>query len=382
MRLQLSIALAAILVGGVAPPALGDGSLSMRGVYYKERSTRVMQPMLDGMFEVGSRGLVTGHMLVDAITSASASSGAAEAEPFTERRYEAGLGYAHELDGPEDTIIDVIRVAGEGKFSKEPDYRSFYAGARVEAELAQKNAVVSVGGGVAFDKLNNEGLQSAMGGPELLCDNNDPTSLAKACPLNTYALFTSASHLLSKDALISISFDIAKNSGFTSNPYRTAITATGPVQEKHPNERLRQAFAISGRYFVTESKTAFIGAYRYYRDDWKIHAHTPELRIVQEVGPSAEASVRYRYYWQDDAYFWREHYGDAMDLTYVTDDPKMEPYDGHLLEAKLGILGETFGLEDRWGGARLEGILEYIIQHNRFGNAVVAHVAITVPFDY
>ena len=379
MRLQLSVAVAVLLGAGVAQ---ADGTLSMRGVYYKERSTRVIQPMLDGMFEVGSRGLLTGHMLVDAITSASASSGAAMAEPFTERRLEAGLGYAHELEGPDDTILDVIRVAGEGKISNEPDYRSVYVGARVEAELAQKNAVVSLGGGLSLDKLNNEGLQSAMGGPELLCDNDDPTSLATECSLNTYALFTSASHLLSKDALIAVSYDIAKNSGFTSNPYRQAITATGPVQEKHPNERLRQAVAISARYFLTPTKTAFIGSYRYYFDDWKIHAHTPELRVIQEIGPTAEASVRYRYYRQDDAYFWRMRYGDAMDLTYVTDDPKMAPYDGHLMEAKLGILGETFGLEGRWGGTRVEGILEYIIQHNRFGNAVVAHVAITVPFEY
>jgi hypothetical protein len=379
MRLQLTVAVAAL---GAATTAHADGALSMRGVYYKERSTRVMQPMLDAMFEVGSRGLVTGHFLVDAITSASASSGAETAKPFDEYRVEGGVGYAHELDGPDGTIIDVIRVGGEGKISSEPDYRSIYVGARVEAELAQKNAIVSLGVGGSFDKLNNEGLQSAMGGPELLCDNNDPMSLAKSCPLNTYALFTSFSHLLSRDAMIGISYDIAKNSGFTSNPYRTAITATGPVQEKHPNERLRQAFAISARYFVMPTKTALIGAYRYYRDDWKIHAHTPELRVIQEVTPRAEASFRYRYYWQDDAFFWRERYGDAMDLTYVTDDPKMEPYDGHLLEAKLGVVGEAFGLEGRWGGARLEGILEYIIQHNRFGNAVVAHVAITVPFDY
>jgi hypothetical protein len=381
MRLQLALA-ALVSAGVVSSVAHADGTLSMRGVYYKERSTRVVQPMLDGMFEVGSRGLVTGHLLVDAITSASASAGAAEAEPFTERRYEGGLGYAHELDGPEDTIVDVVRVAADGKISSEPDYRSIYVGARAEAELAQKNAVVSLGAGVALDKLNNEGLQSAMGGPLLLCDNDDPESLAKECSLDTYALFTSVSHLLSRNAVVGVSYDVAKMSGFTSNAYRAAPTATGPVAERHPNKRLRQAVAISARYFVEPSKTAVIGMYRYYFDDWKIHAHTPELRVLQEVGVAAEASFRYRYYWQDDAFFWRDKYGDAMSLTYVTDDPKMEPYDGHLLEAKLGILGEAFGLEDRLGATRVEGILEYIIQNNRFGNAVVAHVAITVPFEY
>lgn len=381
MRLQL--ALAALLAPWLgADTAHADGTLSMRGVYYKERSTRVMQPMLDGMFEVGARGLVTGHMLVDAITSASAGSGAAEAEPFTERRYEGGLGYGHELDGPEGSFLDLVRVAADGKYSQEPDYRSFYVGARAEAELAQKNATFGLGGGVAFDQVNNQGAQGPMGGPQLLCDNDDPGSLAADCPLNTYALFTALSHLTSKSSVVGISYDIAKLSGFTSNAYRQAITATGAVAERHPNDRLRQAIAVSARYFWPRAKTAFVGQYRYYFDDWDIHAHTPEVRVIQEVGSTAEASIRYRYYTQDAAFFWQKRYGDPMSLQYVTDDPKMSAYDGHLLEAKLGVLGETFGFEGRWAGARFEGILEYIIQNNRFGNAVVAHAALTLPFEY
>lgn len=380
MRLQLAATLLTVVVLGGSAGA--DGTLSMRGVYYKERSTRVMQPMLDGMFEVGARGMVTGHLLVDAITSASASSGAAAAEPFTERRYEAGLGYAHELDGPEDSFLDVIRVAGDGKFSQEPDYRSLYFGARLEAELAQKNATVGLGGGVGLDRLNNEGAQSAMGGPLLRCDNDAMEATETSCPLNTYAVYTSLSHILSKNSILGLTYDLAKLSGFTSNAYRQAVTAAGFVAERHPNDRLRQAVAVSLRYYWPRAKTAFVGQYRYYFDDWDIHAHTPEVRVIQDVGASAEASFRYRYYTQDAAFFWQRRYDDPMSLEFITDDPKMSPYDGHLMEAKLGVLGETFGLEGRWAGARFEGILEYIIQNNRFGNAVVAHAALTLPFEY
>jgi len=88
MRLQLALAVLAVLTLGAATPARGDGTLTMRGVYYKERATRVMQPMLDAMFDAGAHGIATGHFLVDAITSASASSGAADAAAFTEQRYE------------------------------------------------------------------------------------------------------------------------------------------------------------------------------------------------------------------------------------------------------------------------------------------------------
>lgn len=379
MRLQLGL-VTLLAASGLAH---ADGSLTARGVYYKERSTRVVQPMLDAMFEVGTRGLVTGHMLVDAITSASASSGAAAAEPFTENRYEGGLGYAHEFDGPEDSILDVFRVGAAGKVSSEPDYRSLYAGLRVEAELAQKNATVGLGGGIASDEIDASGTQDSSGiseGIKLMCPG-DVTAQSASCPLTTYLMYVSLSHLTSKNSVVGVSYDLSRQEGFLANAYRQVIIAPVPVAERHPFDRTRHALAVSARYYVPRLQTAFIAAYRYYWDSWQIHSHTPELRIIQQVGSTADASFRYRYYTQDASFFWEDRYTSAM-VPYVTDDPKMSPFDGHLLEAKLGILGETFGLEGRWAGARFEGILEYIIQHNRFGNAVVAHAALTVPFEY
>ena len=46
------------------------------------------------------------------------------------------------------------------------------------------------------------------------------------------------------------------------------------------------------------------------------------------------------------------------------------------------ILGDEFELKGNWAKARIEGIIEWIVQHNRFGDAIVAHVALTVPFSY
>ena len=379
MRLQL-VSAALVLLPLVAT-ARADGTLEARGVYYKERSTRVMQPMLDGMFEIGARGLVNAHFLVDAITSASTGSGAA-GPAFTERRYEGGGSYTRELDGPIEWI-DKIRIGGEGKYSTESDYTSLYVGARLELDVAQKNSVLGLGGGYSSDTVSNGAAQGPMGGPQLQCDVTS-TVTATDCHLGAYIGFLSASQIVSKNAVVAATYDISKLDGFQANPYRTAITAGGLVAEKHPNERLRQAFAISGRLYVPASQTTFIGAYRYYRDDWHIRAHTPELRIVQEVGAFADASVRYRYYHQTASYFYASRYPmlDPAMIEYVTDDPKMSAYDGHMLEAKLGVLGEEFSLGGKWAGARIEGVLEYIIQHNRFGDAVVAHVALTVPFNY
>jgi hypothetical protein len=374
MRLQLILA-SLVALGAAVPahPAYADGTLAMRGVYYKERATRVMQPMLDGVFDAGAHGIITGHFLVDAITSASASSGSADSAAFTERRYEGGLGYTHELGG--------ITLAGDAKVSTESDYESRYLGVRAQLDLAQKNTVLGLGYGISLDTISAAGAQGPSM-PTLRCSAAHPT--ATLCPLDVYSMYASASQIVSPNAVIGVSVDLSTLRGFQSNPYREAIVGGTLAPERHPTERTREAFAASARYYIAPTGTTVIGAYRYYRDSWKVHAHTPELRIVQEAGRDADASVRYRYYTQDGAYFFRDRYpaDDAAMTQYVSDDVKLSDFTGHTLEAKLGVLGEAFELGGRWAGARFEGILEYVVQHNRFGNAVIAHVALTIPFDY
>lgn len=371
MRLQL---IAAALVVCATTAAHADGSVALRGIYYKERATRVMQPMLDGMFEAGAHGVVTTHVLVDAITSASSSSGSA-GSAFTEKRYEGGVGYTHDLGW--------VRVGGEGKLSREPDYKALYAGVRAEADLAQKNATVAIGGGVNRDDVS-AGEAQGLANPMIACTPSAPATFSKSCTMHGYALFGSLSQIVSRRMVVAASYELSQQRGYLSNPYRQVVAGLQFAPERHPDERLRQAFGASARLYVDASQTTIIAAYRYYRDDWKVRAHTPELRIVQEVGRFADAAIRYRYYTQTQAFFYKPRYetADYAMQAYLSDDPKLTAFTGHTLEAKLGVFGEEFGLTDRWSRARFEGILEYVVQHNRFGNAVIAQAALTVPFDY
>ncbi|MBX3162213.1 MAG: DUF3570 domain-containing protein [Deltaproteobacteria bacterium] len=370
MRLQLIAA--AVAVCAVTFAARADGTLSMRGVYYKERATRVTQPMLDGAFEVGPKGLLTAHLLVDSITSASASSGAADAVAFNEKRYEVGAGYARQ-------VLPTLRIGANGKYSTESDYTSSYIGARAELELAQKNLVLGVGGGITEDEIS-AGAAQGPAVPTLACE---PGQSLPSCTLSTYSLFLSASQILSKNDVLGLSYDMSALRGFTSNPYRLAIAGNQFLPEHHPEERLRQAAAISLRHYIPRSATAVIAAYRHYRDDWDVRAHTPEVRVVQQIGDDAEAALRYRFHTQTAAYFYRGRYADTMGIDgFVSDDVKLSAFRSHTIEAKLGVLGRMFGLENRWAGARFEGILQYVLQDNRFGNAIVAHLALTLPFEY
>jgi hypothetical protein len=377
MRLQLGILLA-LALGGVAH---GDGTVTARGVYYKEKATRVVQPMLDGLFEIGARGLVNGHFLVDAITSASQSAGAVNASAFTENRVEGGLGYTHLLDD----IGDGARVGASARYSTESDYKSFYAGARAEMDLAEKNTTIGLGGGYGRDVISG-GAEGGLGQIMLECERG--VAETPECLLETYSLFASASQLVNKQAMIGLSYDVTLMRGYQSNPYRSAIVGMNTEREAHPTERDRHAAAISGRYFFERSKTALIASYRYYRDNWLKRgaigagAHTPEVRVIQQIGDTVDAGLRYRFHTQLAAFFYQERYAMTPMDGFISDDVKLSTFRSHTVEAKVGMMGETFGLSGRWSAVRFEGIMMYIAQDNRFGNAFVFHAAVTLPFEY
>jgi hypothetical protein len=150
--------LAALLLGPAT--ARADGELIVRGAYYKESATRVIQPMLDARFDVAGGiearggGELAVHTLVDVITSASVASGA-DGEPFTENRYEGGARYLHSLG--------IARAGGWFRYSSEPDYRSAFGGLRAELDLAQRNTMLAAAASIGRDQLDNSGAQGGLG---------------------------------------------------------------------------------------------------------------------------------------------------------------------------------------------------------------------------
>ncbi len=108
----------------------------------------------------------------------------------------------------------------------------------------------------------------------------------------------------------------------------------------------------------------------------------PEVRVVQQVGDAIDASLRYRFHTQLGAFFYKDRYAMPPADGFVSDDVKLSAFRSHTVEAKLGMLGEALGLTGRWSPVRFEAILMYITQDNRFGNAFVAHFAVSLPFEY
>lgn len=357
------VTLVVFLVAASAPAlARADGELTVRGAYYKERSTRVAQPMLDARFDAGENGELRAHMLVDSISSASVAAGAA-GTPFDEKRYEAGASYQHSLD--------VLRIGGGARGSSEPDYKSAFAHLRGEIDLAQRNTVVGLNVAGGRDTVSNEGQQS---------DIVEPIE----GKLWTWLGSLSVTQVLSPILVGQVTYDLVHLDGFQENPYRS-VSAGGALEpERVPDTRLRHAGLAALRLFVPVTRSTLAAGYRFYIDDWGVIGHTPEARLVQEIVPDLDAHLRYRLHHQGAADFYQTTYpsSDPAVEPYLTDDVKLSELTTHTIGVKLDLQARLLGVAGQLGEARAEALFEYITQSTYFGNAVAAQIAFTVPFQY
>jgi hypothetical protein len=361
--MQLKAVLACLAIWLIAPAAWADGEIELRGKYYKERATRVIQPMLDMRVEPIPELEIKGHLVVDSITSASVAAGAA-GQAFVENRSEGGGGVAYRAREYQLGIF--------ARYSYEPDYKSLFGGARVAAELADKNTTVALMAARGLDDISNAGAQNG-GLGQLVEISGQLTS--------TVASF-SLSQVLSPLLVAGVSYDVIYLNGFQENAYREVIAQGMLHRERVPDTRLRQAIFASIRGFWPTTRSTLVAGYRFYFDDWGLMAHTPEIRLIQDIRSGLDIHIRYRYHRQTGADFYQPVY-DSSDPSiepFLTDDIKLSSFDGHTyglaVESTLAHLGASGAL----ALIRAKLSLDYAVQNNRFGNAVIGQFGIAMPF--
>jgi hypothetical protein len=354
---------AAVALVGLPAAAAADGTLSMRGAYYKERSTRVVQPMLDASLATSDDGRLDLHTLVDSITSASPAAGAAGGTAFTERRYELGATYRHELEAG--------RVAVGGRISEESDYSSLFGHARVELDVAQRSAVLGLGVAQGRDRVSNAGAQGMV-----------TESIGGV--LHTTMLSASLRQILDERLVAQLGYDFIYLTGFQENPYRL-VPAGGQLElERVPRVRHRHAVVGSLRRFVPRTGTTVAGSYRFYLDDWGVSGHTPEVRAIQDLRAGLDVALRYRYHSQGAADFYQPVYdsADPAASPFLTADVKLSEMSTHTLGGKLGVGLGLLGMGPTLAAGRLDLVVEYVWQSTYVGNAIVAQLGVTVPLSY
>jgi len=348
------------------------GSVALRGNYYWEQSTRVVAPSLTAAMETPQGIRVDGTYLIDAITSASQATGVLSDNVFREIRHDAQVGVGKEFDLGKTQLDLTVR----GRLSREPDYHSRNIGFASALSLFERNTVLRVNANYLNDNVYRVTRMATSSGPLMA------SKAIFVGDLQTVSLGVAWDQVLSALDTLTIGYDLAVLDGFTANPYRAATFRDGaPRAEKHPDLRVRNGMYLWFSHYVKQTRSALRMGYRLYQDNWGLTAHAAEGRWYQELGYHLLLRLRYRYYHQDHAEFWRRG-GNLESDTYYTGDPKMSPFPDQTFGLKLR-LALTF-LEHTVFRALAPAVLdlsgEYMISESRFGNGVIGQGGILMPF--
>ena len=271
--------------------ARAEDFVTVRGAYYREPSTRVIQPTVEVERDSPTGWDVRAHFLVDTITSASVSAGTAADSIFTETRNEAALSVRRRWERSELT-------AGY-KYSAESDYWSHAMTVSGARRFWGDTARVGASLGLSLDTLS-----SRFRTPECA------TPPSHSCPLVTRFFGASYTQILSAVLVAQASAETAYLDGFQGNLYRT-VPQFG--YERVPDKRLRTALAARVAYYVPRARVALRLQYRYYfdlfpghedgADPWRLQSHMVEARVYRPLTRDLSARLSYRQYWQRNASF-------------------------------------------------------------------------------
>lgn len=285
----------------------GSVGLFIRG---DSDSTTVISPRVGVSTTLGSeaRTRVDAAYSADIWTSASIDIRTAATMPVTEQRDQIDLGVSHELGD--------VTFGGSYYFSTETDYDAHGAALRSSQELA--------GGSTTLEEQISVGHA-------LVGRSGDAYFQRK---MGTVGLRLVLTQIMDPKTLLQGVYEVSHQEGYLSNPYRyvgmggdgqCGGTAVLCLPEAHPELRTRHAVAGQARHALSADSSAGLG-YRFYMDDWGVVSHTAIAQIAWLPGEDQTLTLRYRYYQQTAANFYRSNYPMPVGrLRYITRDKELSP---------------------------------------------------------
>ncbi|MES1166211.1 MAG: DUF3570 domain-containing protein, partial [Verrucomicrobiota bacterium] len=328
---------------------------------------------------------VTSHVLMDAITSASAASGPSGDNIFTEYRNEASLAVGKRWSR--------TALRAGYRYSAESDYWSHAWMAAASWRLWGDTATLAVTGGLGLDQVGRRVQGGAPTPPATPGAPCTPTGI-RTCPLNSWFGGVGYSQVLSPTILLQGGYEFILMDGFLASPYRQVMG----MPERVPERRWRNAFWARAAFYLPRTKTGLQALGRLYwdfedttkpfaaDDPWHVVSATAEVRAYQELGRDVEIRLTARGYLQGPANFYcdvgaRPNCYVGKDL--FTSDPKLGNVDSLYLEGKL--YWEAVALREvPFFGWFSEGTFELsyglFLQTTTFGTAHVLQTGYSLPF--
>ena len=270
--------------------ARADDYLIVRGAYYREASTRVIQPMIELASATRRSGIDVGaHFLVDAITSASIAAGTPSTTSSPRSATRPGFRVRKRWERS-----DLARATSTAPNRTTGRTASARRTARASGTTRRRSAPRS--GAASTPCRRRAGRRTAA-----------PGMAAAFCTLNGWFGGLSYSQVLSPVAIAQISSETAYLEGFQGNLYRrsAAYRSTSSCPSAGCATRSRRASRTTSRgprpacsCTTASTSTSTRAAPPTPCDPWLLTAHMVEARVYQQLTPTLEVRLLFRYYRQ------------------------------------------------------------------------------------
>lgn len=253
----------------------------------------------------------------------------------------------HQVSGGFGLTRDDTKLSATYTYGTEKDYQSNAFAVQSGTSFLQKNTELTLAYGRGFDRVctmafadsDSASVRLPLDGSQGCFTRSDDRASRKVDLDKFQTGWTQTWTPVFATQLVLYG---ALQHGFLENPYRGVVIAPAgdSALENHPDNRLRVAAAVRGKYYWRSLQTAFSAGARVYRDTWDILGQTYELDAERFVLPDVRVRVHGRYYTQTEALFWSDDYtgGEPQDGPrgrYWTGDRELSPLSNYLIGGRM-----------------------------------------------
>ncbi|TMQ22805.1 MAG: DUF3570 domain-containing protein [Deltaproteobacteria bacterium] len=353
MRLQL--ALAAVALAAVAPPASADDRAEVSTSLFAETrdggkgGLTVIHPQADVGVDIGRFVSLDASYAADAVSGATSViyqvDATTSATSFSDLRHEGtvGLGFHGRRS----------RISVSATLGTERDYLSRQLGGTASIDLPGRNTTVALAYSHSFDLVcdKDNGMLSPQEAKALTgadpCDKSGGIFGKDRPGITVWRALSidTAQATLTQNLSPTMNLQIAGYGqvleGFQSNPYRRVRIGENSPQEHIPDTRDRWSLSARLNRFLPRLHSAVHFDARFYDDTWGVIGGDVELGYSQYVGKSLLFKLHARVYQQTAAKFFKDAFFYQTQSTagaYFTGDRELSPVRNATLGGKLTLI--------------------------------------------
>ena len=230
-------------------------------------------------------------------------------------------------------------VGAGASFSHEFDYQSIGANLNFAKKTKDKSGELSAKIQAYFDQVK------LVYPTELRANPNGRENNYASTPRNSFSGSLSWSQIVNQRLQMSIDGDVVYQKGYLSLPFHRVYFNDNTVHiETLPSTRLKIPIGLRANYFLGD-KVILRAFYRYYTDNWGLHAHTASLEVPFKVTPFISISPFYRYYIQTAVNYFEAYKQHTAADQYYTSNHDLSAFSSNFYGAGIrltppkGVLG-------------------------------------------